>query len=392
MKRLRGFAVASIVYCVAQTACAQNSVTLYGIFDQGILAVTNAGGGHVYQSSGSWLSGSRWGLRGSEDLGGGLKSIFVLESGFDGSSGSLTQGGRFFGRQAFVGLSGGYGSLTFGRQYDEVVEHLSSQGMTPYMWGGAFACHPGDVDNVCMSRRMDNSVKYASGRIDGFSFGAAYSFGGVPGQFSRGSTWSIGGDYAAGPVTIGVGYFNVNSPNTQYYNGAVISGTTNSYSNGFSASPVYSGFATANRQQTLATGINYTLGKSTLGAVYSYTKFGGLGTYNVVNTPALTGSAAVQNFELRYSGNITPSLVIGIAFNYTTVGSVGDISGARYRQIDLGVNYFLSKRTTLYAVFAGQSANGENSLGQPAVAALAYVTPSKSNRQAAAQIGIRHAF
>lgn len=384
-----------IVICLAASAGAahaQSSVTLYGVFDQGVLAATNVHGGHVYQSSSGWLSGSRWGMRGAEDIGGGAQAIFVLENGFDGSSGNALQGGREFGRMAYVGLSNPYGKLTFGRQYDMVVDHLAYLGMTSEIWGGAFACHPGDVDNLCNSRRMDNSVKYSSPVVNGLSFGAAYSFGGNPGAFSRGSIWTAGADYTKGPLSIAAGYFNVNNPNTVSYGGSAISGTTNSFSNGMSASPAISGFATANRQQTLAAGANYTIGSSTVGASYSYTRFDDLGAFHVVGSPALSGRARLQNAEIRYAISFTPFLLAGIAFHYTTVDSVGGISGARYRQLNLGLNYSLSKRTSLYAVFAAQSANGMDSTGKPAVAALAFVSPSSSNHQAAAQIGIRHRF
>ncbi|WP_080569705.1 porin [Cupriavidus necator] len=66
------------------------------------------------------LSGSRRGLRGFEDLGGGLGGLFVLESGFGLDSGTLTLGGRFFGRLAYVGMVSGWGQITFGRQYTDM--------------------------------------------------------------------------------------------------------------------------------------------------------------------------------------------------------------------------------------------------------------------------------
>lgn len=377
---------------LSQVARAQSSMTLYGVVDQGILATSNIAGGRGYQSSGGWLSGSRWGLRGAEDLGGGLQTIFVLENGFDGSTGSSLQGGREFGRQAYVGLSNSYGSITFGRQYDMVVDHLAARGLTPEITDGAFACHPGDADNLCNSRRMENSIKYSSPSLSGVSFGAAYSFGGVPGQLSRGSTWTVGADYQRGPLVAGVGYFNVNSPNTAYFGGSAISGTPNEFTNGAASSPVVSGFASANRQQTAAAGLDYTIGRSVIGGTYSYTKFGDLGTYKVAGTPLLAGTGILQSADVRYTFNVTPALVLGAALNYTWVASSGGHEGAKYKQIDLGANYYLSKRTTLYLTMAAQIASGIDSTGKRAVAALAFVSPSSSNRQAGAEIGIRHKF
>ncbi|WP_256258783.1 porin, partial [Burkholderia ubonensis] len=90
-------------------AFAQNSVTLYGLIDEGFNYTNNVrvnGVGKTnYQLASGYAQGSRWGLRGSEDLGGGLKAVFVLESGFDVNNGRLGQGSRMFGRQAYVGLS-----------------------------------------------------------------------------------------------------------------------------------------------------------------------------------------------------------------------------------------------------------------------------------------------
>src|ERR1700744_1973060 len=89
----------------AGAAHAQSSVTLYGIVDAGLQFVNNSGGHHLYQATSGNVQGSRWGLRGTEDLGGGLKAIFVLGNGFNIFSGKLGQGGDEFGPQAYVGLT-----------------------------------------------------------------------------------------------------------------------------------------------------------------------------------------------------------------------------------------------------------------------------------------------
>lgn len=102
---------------------AQSSVTLYGIIDVGLVFNNNAGGQKQYFMSSGNIQGSRWGLRGTEDLGGGLSALFVLENGFSVNNGRLAQGGDEFGRQAYVGLSStSIGTLTLGRQYDSIVD------------------------------------------------------------------------------------------------------------------------------------------------------------------------------------------------------------------------------------------------------------------------------
>src|ERR1700737_4890274 len=104
----------------AGAAHAQSSVTLYGLIDAGISWVSNSKGSKLFQESNNAMNSDRWGLRGAEDLGGGLKAIFVLENGFSINNGALGQGGLEFGRQAYVGLSSDqYGTVTLGRQYDD---------------------------------------------------------------------------------------------------------------------------------------------------------------------------------------------------------------------------------------------------------------------------------
>ncbi len=135
MKQIRSLALLTLPAALyAVDAHAQSSVTLYGIVDAGIAYVhnaQNANGGNasslVKFSSGN-LSGSRWGLRGTEDLGGGLAALFQLENGFNIGTGALGQGQREFGRKAVVGLSSStYGTVTLGRQYDPVVDLVGSK-------------------------------------------------------------------------------------------------------------------------------------------------------------------------------------------------------------------------------------------------------------------------
>ena len=128
---------------LAGAAHAQSSVTLYGFVDAGLVYVNNQSGHSNVETITGQTSGSRWGLRGSEDLGGGLKAIFTLENGFDTSNGKLLQGGREFGRQAFVGLSSDtWGAVTLGRQYDPMTELVGEIAATS-MWAW-LGTHPGD--------------------------------------------------------------------------------------------------------------------------------------------------------------------------------------------------------------------------------------------------------
>ena len=104
-------AASALCSIIASAAQAQSSVTLYGIIDEGINCNSNVKDGRSYALQSGVMQGSRWGLRGVEDLGGGLQTIFVLENGFDLNTGKASQGGLLFGRQAYVGLSSRYGTV-----------------------------------------------------------------------------------------------------------------------------------------------------------------------------------------------------------------------------------------------------------------------------------------
>ncbi|CAE6797956.1 Outer membrane porin protein 32 [Paraburkholderia aspalathi] len=109
----------------AQSAHAQSSVTLYGIVDGSILytnktlnATTGQNAGRQYSFTDSGLSGSRFGLRGAEDLGGSMRAIFELESGISIANGAFSNSnGNAFGRQAWVGVDSRYGTVKAGLQF-----------------------------------------------------------------------------------------------------------------------------------------------------------------------------------------------------------------------------------------------------------------------------------
>jgi predicted porin len=136
----------------ARIAQAQSSVELYGSVDGGIGYLHNVAApdgspvSNQVRFTNGLLHGNRWGFRGSEDLGGGLKAIFLLENGFDLGTGNLNQGGREFGRQAFTGLTDKtLGSLLLGRQYDPNVDLILPL-TADAVYGKSFGT-PGDIDN-----------------------------------------------------------------------------------------------------------------------------------------------------------------------------------------------------------------------------------------------------
>jgi len=382
------------------TSHAQNSVTLYGVIDEGVNytsnVATSGGGKRLYNLSSGVLQGSRWGLRGTEDLGGGLKAIFVLENGFDVNNGRLSQGGLLFGRQAYVGLSGSNaGTVTLGRQYDSVVDYPSPMAIS-HQWAGYIGAHPGDIDNFNNGQRTNNAVKYTSPNIGGVTFGGLYSFGGVAGNVTQNQVWSFGAGYAGGPLTLGVGYLNVRNANVGFFGDS--SATTLTAATANSTTPVISGFMSAHTYQVFGAGASYTVGSATVGATYSYTQFAGLGdsATSGPNPNRYSGSTNFNNVEVNFRYQVTPALLLGVAYDYNKGGSTstptGSNPGATYHQGTIGADYFLSKRTDVYFIGVFQKASGTDSTNRPAVAAINGLTASSSDRQTALRIGIRHKF
>jgi len=167
-------AALSVPAIASAQSSAPQSVTLYGVIDSGVEYVSNVGAGKHDVVRMPGLSGtvpSRWGLRGAEDLGGGLKAVFWLESGFAPDSGASNQGGRLFGRQASVGLAGNWGQLSLGRQYTMLFWAMAEPDMLgPNTFGS------GSLDSYIPNARTDNAIAY-KGTFGGLTVGATYSFG-----------------------------------------------------------------------------------------------------------------------------------------------------------------------------------------------------------------------
>ncbi|CAG9216728.1 Porin [Paraburkholderia tropica] len=377
---------AAISLAFATAAHAQSSVTLYGLIDVGIAYTNNAGGHSQYQMSSGNIQGSRWGLRGSEDLGGGLKALFVLENGFSITTGKLGQGGDEFGRQAYVGLSSSkLGTLTFGRQYDSVTD-FTYMFEAANVWSPYFGAHPGDLDNLNGTNRVNNAIKYKSLSYGGLTFGGLYSLGGVAGQFNRNQIWSLGANYAHGPLVLGVSYLNVQDPNYSYFGNNSTSSTTGS---NMTASRVYSGYASAKSQQVIVAGAQYTYQSATFGVVYSNTQFKDIGTLAGLPATGAGGTAKFHNVEANFRYQLTPTLLLGAAYDYTKGYGVND---AQYQQGVIGADYFLSKRTDVYADAVYQHASGTDSTGGKAVANINFLTASTTQNQVMAIVGMRHRF
>lgn len=329
-------------------AFSQNSVTIYGIVDAGVSYTSNEGGSHNWEFANGGIAPNRFGLRITEDLGGGWRAISVLENGFTISNGVLGQGGRLFGRQAYVGLeSDTYGTVTFGRQYDSMVDYAAKVAAAQN-WSGAFA-HPGDVDNASNTFRINNSVKYTSPSLSGITFGGLYSFGGVAGQFKTDSAVSAGVKYANGPVYLAASFMEIHNPAQAVSDGlwTVRSGTT--VTNPFLAPYTTGTTANPSKLDTWGVGGSYSVSGLKVGALWTHTLFSNINAGH---------SLKYDNYELNAGYLFTPAFLAGVVYNFENGTYSGSNDSPRYHQAGLFTVYSLSKRTSVYALGVYQRAAG----------------------------------
>ncbi|AFR18913.1 porin [Burkholderia pseudomallei] len=299
-------------------ALAQSSVTLYGIMDAGIEYVNHAapdGGGAFRMKSGN-KNTSRWGLRGVEDLGGGLKAVFRLESGIDLANGAFDDGpDSIFARRATVGLKGQWGELTLGRNFTPTYDYMlpfDPMGYAQnYSWATSSTATGGRKDGLFT--RSSNAVRY-DGAYGGLRFGAMYGFGNVPGSMKTSSKYDFALGYESGPFAAVVTF--------DRQNGAADSVTP--------ADPV-------NYVQGIHAGVSYDFGRlKTMAGYRNYRR-----TYHT--------AAATQLSDMYWLGgsyDFTPAFSLTGALYHQNIKGGTD---ADPTLVSLRAQYALSKRTVLYA-------------------------------------------
>jgi predicted porin len=379
--------VAAVSASFAVAAHAQSSVTLYGVLDAGITYQSNVAtspanspfptNGKARWAMGSGIDQSRWGLRGAEDLGGGLKAIFTLESGFNIGNGGLANSGGMFNRQAFVGLSSNFGTVTLGRQYDSVQDYLAPLTATG-TWGGTYFAHHGNLDNLSTNGGFasNNTVKFASANYAGFTFGGTYGFSNTS-QFANNRSYSGGAAYQYQGLRIGAAYSQQNNPNTTAIGATVLGGGT--------------ALSTASlRQREFGAGAGYTFGPAQVGVAWTQARLD--------NDPALPGASVRQNnYEVNGKYNLTPALGLGLAYTFTQeklnggTALAGAETNTRFHQIGAQADYSLSKRTDVYAQVVYQHAMGNGNYAS-IYNGDSNTNPSTSPNQTAATVGLRHRF
>lgn len=363
----------------ATGAFAQSSVTLYGIADVALASdktSTRVAGvtTNVTQTklNSGGVNGSRFGLKGSEDLGGGLKANFQLENGFNIDTGGFAAGSTvtppatstlLFGRQAYVGLSGNFGSVTFGRQYtsyDEARGGNDPQGHSSFSAtaGGAWAAGRDYL------YRADNSIKYDTPNFGGFSAGLTYALGeNKAPPAGAGSLLALKAGYANGPIAVAFAHQVEKAGSINLTNTAAAPGIANGPQGGGA------GLLGTNEKHTLVTG-SYNFGVAKLGLGFNTSKDDQVG-----------GPGADKEFQI---GVNVPLGATELIADYATSKAAANATsnGYKARAIGIEARYALSKRTGAYFGFRNVKSDVTYNVTGPD-------TGSKSNIIA---VGMRHFF
>ncbi|WP_019139568.1 porin [Noviherbaspirillum massiliense] len=368
----------AVLGAFAGVAHAQTNVTVYGVVDAGINYDDGKQSDKVWALQSGQQSGSRIGFRGTEDLGGGLSAVFTLENGFSTDDGTLGNGGRLFGRQAWVGLNGGFGSVKLGRQYNAIYNALNA--IDPFGINQAgdmqrvYGYGLGKVDPIS---RSDNTITYTSPNIAGFTGQVGYKFGENAGAFNTGSSKFVGLAYVAGPVNVQAAYSNTN---------ALSLGTAASTSATATLNPIAAQALAAGLAGTAATAGGVTT--TTVRADVKNALIGATYDFGVVKAHALFGDSKVENagadIKIR-------NYMLGVSAPVGAVGSVyaswnrndfRDFDDAKSNQYAIGYSHSLSKRTNLYTSF-GYTKNDDG-------VRLNAFAAGESDKEF--QLGVRHTF
>lgn len=335
------------------SAYAQTNVQVYGLIDAGVEYVNHAapdGGGMTRVVSGG-KNTSRWGLRGSEDLGGGLKAVFGLEGGILLDTGASD--GPLFKRQAYVGLDGSLGRLVLGRSftttYDLVIK-FDPLGFAPnYSWATTGAAT--GPSKYGMTTAFDNIIKY-SGHTGNFNYGASVGLGEQAGNTSDGRKYAVGGSWFSQGFGLMASYEQVNGLNVP---------------------------ATGRRDKTTA----FHLGADYKTKSWRYTA--GMRGYKMEAGRAATADVRGDT----YWGGIThytgPWTLVGAVYHINTKNLPAE-RDADPTMVVARALYALSKRTDLYLSAAHARADHGQLVG------LSRDDPGYASTQTGVTAGIQHRF
>lgn len=316
-KKLMAAAVAGAL-AIPGIALAQSSVTLYGTIDTGIRnqskVITPTGDGTRTSITDGLNTTNRWGMTGSEDLGGGLKANFKLEGQYSSDTGAGPAGGATFARTSKVGLSSGANSFDLGRDYTVNFKELGIYDPMSYNYTGIMP----NAAPFTAGVRSSNMITAATG-FNGFNLRAEYALGEVTGSSAAGSRFGIGADFGTGPVTVAGAY-----------------STTKNVANDAS-------------QKDMTIGVKYVMEAFTFRAGYADTKWDALFP-STLDKARMFMLGVGYDFSSRVTGRI----------GYYDIKDTGFAAPADGKKKDsiIAVDYHLSKRTNLYAELDHHSFTG----------------------------------
>lgn len=324
----------------SSVANAQSNLTLYGIVDEFVQYVDT---GHGYTaamgSSGQWAS--RFGIKGTEDIGGGNAVNFVLENGFLPTTGAFASAGSLFNRQAWVGLSGAWGQVRMGRQNSPLF--IDEGRMDAF---GAVTQASG-LDNITTyGIRTSNTVSYISPSFNGLKGGVYVGLGDAGGLRGTGASYQFDVTYDHGPFA------------------AFVAGQALRNTN---AAPT---------DRTILSGVSYAIGKFTVYGAYTWAKWDEL-------------ALDANTYGLSVGYDIDPSNYVAVGYaQLTDRTSAGD--GAR--QAGVLYTHSVSRRTSFYATasFLQNRSQASYTLAGAANAGLPLAYPGADAR--GIQIGVVHRF
>ena len=370
----------AVLGAFAGVAQAQTSVTIYGSFDAGVRNQQDQnanGNSRTTMSSAGTYNSNRIGFKGVEDLGGGLNAHFTLESAFNTGNGAA-DANRFFGRSAFVGLGGQWGSIDLGRQYTVAFKTVGAYDPFNYKFTGII---PTSQASISAGTRNDNDIQY-TGTFGPLTARAEYALGERTGGGSGGTAAAVGATFATGPFSVGAAY---TKRNPDQRTAAQIAAT-----GAAAVSPI-------DRDNTHWTvGGAFTFGPGRIAAGYA----------NEDQDRLLGGEASQKNAWVGGSYDITPALGLTAAYYHTKVenfGAVGNNSGKRGLFI-IGATYALSKRTNFYAdidyakyddaLIGAAGANAGTAVSGLAggSAQLGLGSATNQDKQVGFSVGINHLF
>ncbi|MBS7777880.1 porin [Acidovorax sp. CCYZU-2555] len=231
MHKISALALVALSAAMPALAQSQSNLTVYGILDAAVRTQSGLTAGYAGAPNNTTVvnSGvgptSRWGLRGQEDLGGGLKATFNLESTLGVDVGTSGSAAGFFDRAAVLGLAGNWGAVTAGRQNTLVADSagiadpigLRFAGLNPNiqvtsLTGHRLGIEYGATNTNAASNRVNNSIKY-SGTFGGLTVRAMYSFGESAISSTRQDTKGLGLNYAAGDLALTSAYTQFHDAN-----------------------------------------------------------------------------------------------------------------------------------------------------------------------------------